>query len=316
LVILILIFFSINSFAESKKDPLWEKKVNAQVIWQEDLSRLLISKAPNLKELIEIHRDLLLTRIEIQTALYYYFLEYDPNRIQRIEGQYYTFGWSDEDEEKLIKWNNAYKQLINRKNKLKEKNKNHPMWLELKRVFTEIKNDSQYQKLHRQLMDTLKEIDKSLGPAQKTSFAKDEYGSLYWESEKGWKYNWLFKTKTNFKSIEIVIIDRNGNQDILVDNETMNHSPFWFEFRLNEPKLIGSKTSPTLSIPFGYSRSGYKPKGESSWAHIKGNKVIETTYNRNPSFDESGRMVIIEVKTSDDTQEFKYTILLKYQKDK
>lgn len=317
IVVLILTFSSVNSFAESKKDPLWEKKINAKVRWQKELSYLLISKSPSSKELIEIQRDLQLAQIEIQTALYYYFLENETSRIERLRDQYYAFSWSAEDEEKLIESNSRYKQLIDRKNKLEKRNKGHPMWPELKEAYVEVKNDPGYQKLYKQLLNALKEIDNSLGrPAPKTYFTKDEYGALYWESEKEWHHNWKFKIKTNFKSIEIVIIDQNGNQDILVDNETMNHSPFSFGFRLNEPELMGSIPNKTLSIPFGYSRMGNKPMGASRWAHIKGNKLIEASYKRNPNFDESGKMFIAKYKTFDGSRKFEYTISIKFKKEK
>ena len=316
IVVLILTFSSVNSFAESKQDPLWEKKINATIKWQKERALLLISKSPSSKELIEIQRDLQLAQNEIQTALYYYFLENEANRIERLRDQYYSFSWSAEDEEKLIEFNSRYKQLIDRKNKLKERNKGHPMWPELKEAYVEVKNDLEYQKLYKQLLNTLKEIDKSLGPAQKTSFTEDEYGVLHWESKKDWKYNWQFKAKINFKSIEIILIDQEGKQNMLIDNETMNHVPFWFSFRLNEPELTGSMTNPTLAISFGYSRIGYKPMGASNWSYLQGKRFVDASYNNDPSFDESGRMLIAKVKTADDIREFEYTILLKFEEDK
>ncbi len=161
----------------------------------------------------------------------------------------------------------------------------------------------------------------SIAVNKKTYFDENEYGVLYWKSEGDWSHNWRFKTKANFKLLEIGIFDQNGKYEVLVDNETMNgYAPLEFGFRLNNPKLMGSKANPTLSIPFGYSRIAVIGKGAmglSNWAQIEGDKLINVEYDNNPTFDDldkSGEIILATYKTSDHEKEKLYTIKIKYEK--
>lgn len=344
-IIFFLVFPLVNSFAESKKDPLWEKEIKAKIEWQNDLAGLLTQAVPEAEEFILDARDIQITYIQIETEKYYYILQNHPSQITRNEEYYYrlhnypsriireqgpfrrfNFFWSENYENKLLEISETYKRLKNIQESLFEKTKGHPMQPKYAEAFVNIRRTEQYQKIHKKTLRAFEEIDKELleidieeiqltgRHPQKTYFEKDEYGALYWQAETDWPYNWRFKTKTDFKFIEIVIIDQNENQDVLVDNETMNHSPFLFAFRLDEPKLMGSKTHPTLSIPYGYSRIGNKPMGVSNWATVEGNKVIAVSYNHNPHFDKSGEMSVATYKTSTGKQEFTSTIKITYEK--
>jgi len=149
-------------------------------------------------------------------------------------------------------------------------------------------------------------------------FSKDEYGVHYWEAKENWTYNWLFKTKANLKSIEIIIIDQEGKQNILVDSKTMNDSfPIEFGFRINDPKLMGDSINPKLSIPFGFSRIGSHPMGMSNWAVLDGSKLTEVVYNKSAfsedRFTKSGEFILASYKTTDGTREFMTTIIIRYE---
>ena len=164
LAVAILVLICSQSFADSGKDPLWGKKNNAQIAWQNGLAQLLISKAPRFKELIKIQRDLQLIGIEISNFRYNYLLEKHPDRIKRNEGfmVFINFDWIDEDEAYLLESNEKYRQLTTRKKELKELNNEHPMRPDFRKAFDETQNTSEEKELFKKLMDTRKEIELEL----------------------------------------------------------------------------------------------------------------------------------------------------------
>ncbi len=194
-----------------------------------------------------------------------------------------------------------------------------PEWIE---EYRKRKVDKQeVLKYDKKLKGALEKHDEPLSEDQRKFFTKDEYGVLYWKKSGDWIHNWQFKTKTNFKSIQIVLIDSDGNERILVDNDKMNgYSPLEFGFRLGGTTLMGSSIDPQLSIPFGYSRVGSienHPLGLSDWAILGGNSIKDArVYNRSNSaadpFTKSGEIGLATYKTSDDAQEFTSTIKIKY----
>lgn len=152
-----------------------------------------------------------------------------------------------------------------------------------------------------------------LSETSRTYFNKDEYGFLYWMAEGAWKHNWLIKPDINFKSIQIVLTDEDNNKEILIDTEIMNHSPVWFGFRFGQPQLTGSKTNPSLTIPFSYSRIGYKPIGASRWATIKGIRTLKVVCNEHPMIDKSGKTILATIASEDSKSKHQFTVLLIYE---
>ena len=150
--------------ATPQKDALWEQQANAQKTWQVGLAKLLVTKAPQFKGLIELQRDLQLTFIDMRSMKYHYLLENDRGRITRDSGwsAWANFEWSSEDDAKLEAEEPGYVKLGIRKRTLSEKNQGHPSWPELRKVFAEVRAEQQYQALHKQLMGALEEIDLSL----------------------------------------------------------------------------------------------------------------------------------------------------------
>ncbi len=160
----VLLCLCVAVYAAPEKDVLWETGANAQKTWQVGLAKLLVTKAPQFKELIELQRDLQLTMINMRSMKYYYVLETDPGRITREKGwsAWANFKWSGEDETKLEARDPGYAKLGIRKKTLREKNQGHPSWPGLRKVFGKIKADEEYQTLYKQLMGTLEEVDLSL----------------------------------------------------------------------------------------------------------------------------------------------------------
>lgn len=191
-----------------------------------------------------------------------------------------------------------------------------PGWIE---AWRKRKGDKQEEaKYHKTVFGLWEEYEKSIPLARRKTFLKDEYGVLYWEAKEDWSYNWRFRTKTNLKSIEIIIVDQEGKEEILVDNKTVNgYFPLEFCFRLNVPKLTGSSTYPNLSIPFGFSQTAAHPKAVASWSNLGGINLIGAVYNKNiygeDKFTKSGEIILATYKTSDGKKEFMSTIKIKYE---
>ena len=162
------IFFSLflcsQSFAETVKDPLWEKYVSSEVLFQIRWADLLIYKAPHLKDLIEIRRDLHLAKIERRTFRYYYLFERKPFRITRDDGllNWMIFDWELHEEEYLNQSNDRYRYLTLRRKKLVKLNNGHPQSLALNKVFIEVANTPEGKELLRKLKRTRREIDLEL----------------------------------------------------------------------------------------------------------------------------------------------------------
>jgi len=155
------------------------------------------------------------------------------------------------------------------------------------------------------------QVQASLAP--KTFFLKNEYGALYWEGKDNWKYNWRFKTSAKFKSIEIIVMDQEGKQKILVDDQTINHNfPLEFGFRLNDPS---SSNNYNLTISFGFSGPGLM--GIANWAALDGVNLKQAIYNQKifseDQFIKSGEFTLATYKTSDGSKEFTSTVKIKFE---
>ncbi|MBT3378681.1 MAG: hypothetical protein HN742_30575 [Lentisphaerae bacterium] len=160
----VLLCLCIAVCAAPKEDVQWERLANTQKTLQVGIARLLVTKAPQFKELIEVQRDLQLTMIGMRGKKYYYLLETAPGRIARDKGfsAWVNFKWSAEDEAKLEASDPGYVELCARKRALKDKSQGHPSWPELRKVFAEVRPEQEYQALYKQLMATTEEIGVSL----------------------------------------------------------------------------------------------------------------------------------------------------------
>lgn len=152
------------AYSAPGEDVLWEKVSNAQKTWQVELAKVLVTEAPQFKELIELQRDIQLTMNKMGSWKYYYLLETDPGRITRGKGwsAWANFDWSGEDDTKLAARDPEYAKLGIRKKTLREKNQGHPSWPGLRKVFDEVRAGEPFQTLYKKLMGTLEEVDLAL----------------------------------------------------------------------------------------------------------------------------------------------------------
>jgi len=307
-----------------EKDALWEKGANSGIEFQNKLADLLTREIPKAEELILIQRDLQITMIEMRTEEYYFLREHIPSRIIRNQGwsRWANFECTNEDKEKILKINERYKNLENKKEFLMKKNQGHPMWPLIRDKFAKIGKTPEYQEIEKRVRVTLEDIDIKLNNSHsqfgmsetsKTYFYFDEYGFVYWIAEGEWKHNWLLKPNINFKFIQVVLNDEDNNEEVMIDTEIMNHSPIWFGFRFGQPQLTGSKINPHLSIPFSYSRIGYKPIGVFRSADIKGLRTLKVVCNEHPIIDKSGKTILATITTEDSKSKYQYKVLLIYE---
>jgi hypothetical protein len=148
-------------------------------------------------------------------------------------------------------------------------------------------------------------------------FKPDEYGVKYFQQEPPWEYNWRLKANNLFTAITFVVADQDGNETVLIEQEKFRiDTPREYIFRLDESQMMQGTSNPPLSIPVGFSRTGEKPYGESTWAYLKGDTVNSVVYNQNLTGDyqleKSGEIIIATYKTSLGAQEYIYTFKVKY----
>ncbi len=143
------------------QDELWDKQSKAHRKWQIELAKLLVTKAPHLKELIEIQRDLQLVMLDMRDARYSYLLKHDPEKIIRTKGlsEWINFPWSEEDDADLRASSSEYMKLDAAKQALRKRNQGHASWTELRKIFvTWVQNSTKYQVLRKTLDDELDHV--------------------------------------------------------------------------------------------------------------------------------------------------------------
>ena len=160
LTVLTLIISSTTLFA-TEIDPLWEKRTAAIIKFQTKGTNLLVSEYPELEEIAVLQHDLQLTLIQMRNEKYYYLLKNKPDNLIRNQGisRWANFKWTDEDENILTATSGKYLELKDKKEQLKEKEKNYSMTIEVREKFSELFKIKEYQKLQQKLMDTMKDID-------------------------------------------------------------------------------------------------------------------------------------------------------------
>jgi len=158
-----------------KPDKLWDRQCSAQRKWQIELAKLLTSTAPQLKELIEIQRDLQLLSLDIRDVKYNYLLRNDPGRITcaRDPSEWINFPWSEEDDTRLRVSSPEYAKLEVAKQALHERNQGHASWPELRKLFsTRVQESEEYQALRKALQEELAQIAHVLRERQEDNTAK------------------------------------------------------------------------------------------------------------------------------------------------
>lgn len=147
-----VLVFTTCAFAD--KPDLWEKRINAQIEYQNRLADLLIRQAPELAEIIVLNRDLQVNLYKMKRVKYWYLLDNHPDRIVPDKGN--NFEWVDADEEELTAANKDYRALKATDKQLNAKNQDHPKWPALRAEFGKIQQTSDYKKIHNELMEALK----------------------------------------------------------------------------------------------------------------------------------------------------------------
>ncbi|MCZ6834469.1 MAG: hypothetical protein O7G85_01720 [Planctomycetota bacterium] len=145
-------------------DPLRQKVSEAQVQFQEQFCKLLLSEAPRIRELVEINRDLQIAYIHRRDMRYEHFWSHDPERINMTDGhmEWLNWDWTEQDEQALFSDSSVYAQLQDRISELKGRNKEHPMWPEAREEFSRMKEDTRLKAIEERFQKVLEEIDREL----------------------------------------------------------------------------------------------------------------------------------------------------------
>ena len=163
---LMVFFLVVGPAAAQEKDPLWEKRAQAQIEFQRQLADLLLTHAPEYKPLIITSRELQIAMIKARQRRYYFLLANKPDQVIRDQGQsrWVNFEWTEEQEEQLLESDQGYAALRATEDALKERNQDHPHWPPLRAVFTQVVKTEEYQRITKSLTETLEEIDALLQP--------------------------------------------------------------------------------------------------------------------------------------------------------
>lgn len=150
--------------SSNEKDEVWEKYSDIKWNFQIDLCKLFVSRWPELKELMEISRDLQLTQIERSTIKYYYLKKNAPQKIIRDKGilRLANFDMTGDYDAPIRKVNPNFVKLEQRILKLKAASKGHPLWPEIRKKHKELSKDKEYQQLMRKFKESIKDVEKLL----------------------------------------------------------------------------------------------------------------------------------------------------------
>ena len=137
---------------------LWIKRLNAEIDFHTKISDLLIKEAPEFKERFLNGRDYSIATSQLKIEKINYLLKNNPSRFNRYNGRIQSFTDTDEDENKLLKSNERYRNLKNKKNLLEKKMQKPLNEGKDARRISKIEETVEYQQLLKQFADTVKEI--------------------------------------------------------------------------------------------------------------------------------------------------------------
>lgn len=139
----------------------WQAYAAAKQAWHQDLAVFLIRHQPDLRELIELDRDLQLAQVAWRGVRLRYLADAKPERLIIDKGilQFVNFAWSEPETQALIAANPDAADAQARLTGLEARAKDHPQWPALRQAFLLLQHAPEYQALHQDLQRTIADAE-------------------------------------------------------------------------------------------------------------------------------------------------------------
>lgn len=148
-------------FSPGNAQKAWAAYVQAQRQFQEELADLLVTRRPDLKELILVSRDSQVALIDRRSLEFGYLLANHPERIISDQGisRFTNYDWTDDDANTLKRANPEYEAAIKRIQTLQKRSDEDPQWPALRAANRALAKDPDYQKLYERLNQRLEAVE-------------------------------------------------------------------------------------------------------------------------------------------------------------
>jgi hypothetical protein len=143
---------------------VWTAYTEAQRQFQRELADFLISRRPDLKDLIVLSRDLQLALIERRSLEFRSLLATHPERIVRSQGisKLANFDWTDEDAALLRRSKAEYDKATERVRALRDQSDGHAQWPTLRDAIKTFATEAEYQMVFQRFDERVEAAGKLL----------------------------------------------------------------------------------------------------------------------------------------------------------
>jgi hypothetical protein len=150
LVVLFATSLGRSSASSEKAQKAWTAYIQAQRQYQQELADFLVSRRPDLKELILVNRDLQLALIERRSLEFRHLLATHPERIVTNQGisKFSNYDWTDEDGKDLRSTTPDYEAAINHVKALQRRSDGDSHWDALRAANRALAKKVDYQKIY------------------------------------------------------------------------------------------------------------------------------------------------------------------------